>query len=108
MKISEKIAEIISLAENKFDVGKHTNDNISVFIFVNREGMFQVGLERPFQQQLNAGEVENASTIKMSINHYGFFTIGETLPEALNELYQAVDDAEEYEFRLSYLEGTLK
>lgn len=105
MKISELIADIICEAELKFGVLDtsdsariHPNETISVWIFYADFDEWQVGLERPSQNQLDRGVVEDCTSCKLAEFKVAFYTMAPTLLGALRALQYKVLEADSWVF----------
>ena len=64
MKVSTLMRDIVDEAESYFGVSDHTNDCISVGIYLVPDDTWQAWLERPTQNQLDCGEVDRFETVK--------------------------------------------
>lgn len=103
MKVSQLIRDIVQLAEEKFGVDDgHDNDCISIDVYYNtRNDMWQAGLYRPTQHQLDCGQFvgrEAMETVKVWENTCGFYTAADTLVLALQDLLAKVNMADDCEF----------
>ena len=98
MKISEKIATIVKLAEEKFGVSRHLNDAITVGIYIAPDHTCQVYLARPSKNQLDRGVVEPI-TCRLWEENIAFFSENHsTLTRALNWLYKQIQEAGSEDF----------
>ena len=94
MKLSNLIAEITQLAEEKFGVTGHTNDWIEVTISYAPGTNAQVSLMRPSRKQLDCGEVPNPKTVKVWESNFALYCEGPTLREALLLLKSLVESVD--------------
>ena len=109
MKVSELMEEIIEVATEKFGVSGHINDGITINVGyqadnadINENWVWGASLSRPTQNQLDRGETEceYVHTIKLNESRIGFFACSSTLVEALRDLLEQVDNADEYDFQI--------
>lgn len=97
MKVSELVAEISEFAEGRFGRTNHLHDCISVGMYPAETG-WQVFLERPTQAQLDRGEMENFSSVRVFESKISFYSeCHPSLVDALLHLRDRLENAYDWE-----------